>query len=102
MTESSQMLSSLKSLLRLAEKYEDFAVAERGEWNTLEINCRGQNITTIHNGVMIVAVSPSTHPKILLRQRKGYLGLQNHGGGVKFRNLRIGPAITDYHMRPEK
>ena len=73
-----------------------------GEWNTLEINCRGQNITTIHNGVMIVAVSPSTHPKILLRQRKGYLGLQNHGGGVKFRNLRIGPAITDYHMRPEK
>ena len=73
-----------------------------GEWNSLEINCRGQHITTIHNGVMIVAVTPDTHPTISLRQLKGYLGLQNHGGGVKFRHLRVGPAIADYKMRPAK
>ena len=28
-----------------------------GEWNTLEINCRGQNISTLHNGVLIVHVT---------------------------------------------
>ncbi len=64
-----------------------------GEWNTLEINCHGQNVTTIHNGQVIVRVSPETHPLINLRSTKGYLGLQNHGGGVSFKNLRIGPAI---------
>jgi 3-keto-disaccharide hydrolase len=73
-----------------------------GEWNSLEINCRGQHVTTIHNGVMIVDVTPEKHPKISLRQLKGYLGLQNHGGGVTFRNLRVGPAIADYRMQPAK
>ncbi|MEX0729021.1 MAG: DUF1080 domain-containing protein [Planctomycetaceae bacterium] len=64
-----------------------------GEWNTLEINCRGQQITTVHNGQMIVHVTPETHPLILLREQTGFLGLQNHQSVVKFRNLRIGPAI---------
>lgn len=63
-------------------------------WNTLEINCHGQNITTTHNGVVIVEVTPEKFPLIKLRKVKGYLGLQNHGGGVKFRNIRIGPPLT--------
>ncbi len=63
-----------------------------GQWNTLEINCRGQNVTTIHNGVVVTRVTPETHPLIKLREVKGFLGLQNHGGGVAFRNLRLGPA----------
>jgi hypothetical protein len=66
-----------------------------GQWNTLEINCHGQDITTIHNGQVIVRVTPDSHPLINLRSTKGYLGLQNHGGGVKFRNLRIGPSTED-------
>lgn len=64
-----------------------------GEWNTLEINCHGQNVTTMHNGQVIVRVTPENHPLINLRSTQGYLGLQNHGGGVSFKNLRIGPAI---------
>ena len=64
-----------------------------GEWNTLEINCQGQNVTTIHNGVKIVEVTPDSHPLINLRMLKGYLGLQNHSTVVRFRNLRIGPAL---------
>jgi hypothetical protein len=64
-----------------------------GEWNTLEINCQGQNITTVHNGRVIVRVAPEAHPAINARSVKGYLGLQNHGGGVSFKNLRIGPAV---------
>lgn len=64
-----------------------------GHWNTLEINCHGQNITTVHNGQVIVRVTPEKNPLIKLRKTEGFLGLQNHGGGVNFRNLRIGPAI---------
>lgn len=64
-----------------------------GEWNTLEINCKGQNVTTVHNGRVIVEVTPDRFPAIELRSLHGYLGLQNHGGGVRFRNVRIGPPM---------
>lgn len=64
-----------------------------GEWNSLEINCRGQNITTVHNGAVIVEVTPETHPLIKLRQTSGFLGLQNHSTVVRFKNVRVGPAL---------
>ncbi len=64
-----------------------------GEWNTMEINCRGQHVTTIHNGVQIVNATSEQFPKLALRQTCGYLGLQNHGSAVKFRNIRVGPAV---------
>ncbi len=64
-----------------------------GEWNTLEINCRDKNITTTHNGVQIIDVKPETHELIKLRLEKGFLGLQNHSTVVRFKNLRIGPAL---------
>ena len=61
-----------------------------GQWNTLEINCQGGNITTTHNGQVVTQVTPETHPKSKLRQLKGYLGLQNHSSLVKLRHVRIG------------
>ena len=64
-----------------------------GNWNTLEINCDGQNVTTVHNGVVIVRVTPDEFPLIKLRKLRGFLGLQNHGGGVRFRRIRIGPPV---------
>lgn len=66
-----------------------------GRWNTLEINCRGHHITTIHNGVTVVDLTAGTHPAIELRSLSGYLGLQNHGAGVTFRNLRVGPPVAE-------
>ena len=64
-----------------------------GEWNTLEINARGQHIAVTHNGVIVVDFTEETFPLIKLRQTKGFLGLQNHSTLVTFRNLRIGPAL---------
>jgi len=64
-----------------------------GEWNTLEIDCAGQTIRTMHNGIEIVHVTPESHPLISLRKVKGFLGLQNHSTIVRFRNLRVGPAL---------
>ena len=63
-----------------------------GEWNTFEINCRGQHVRCVHNGVAVVDATSERFPLLTLRKTKGYLGLQNHGGGVSFRNLQIGPA----------
>lgn len=64
-----------------------------GEWNTLEIVCDGDRVITRHNGVTVTDINAESHPLIKLRQRNGYLGLQNHSTEVKFRNLRIGPPI---------
>ena len=62
-----------------------------GEWNSLEINCRGQRVTTWHNGYQVTDVTSADAPLLGLRSVSGYLGLQNHSTIVKFRNIRIGP-----------
>jgi hypothetical protein len=64
-----------------------------GQWNSMEINCKGHAYRITHNGVVIVDVSEKDFPKLTERLTKGFLGLQNHGGGVWFRNLRLGPAM---------
>ncbi len=64
-----------------------------GQWNTLEINCLGHHITTVHNGVTVVDTSDKEHAGLALRNLEGYLGLQNHKTVVKFRKLRVGSAI---------
>ncbi|MEX2286249.1 MAG: DUF1080 domain-containing protein [Planctomycetaceae bacterium] len=65
-----------------------------GEWNALEINCRGNRVNVIHNSLPIVDIDDHRYPLLALREQKGYLGLQNHGGGVSFRNIKIGPAAS--------
>ncbi len=64
-----------------------------GEWNTLEISCKGDRVITIHNGIKVIDADGDQYPLMVLRRKNGFLGLQNHGGGVSFRNLRIGPPI---------
>jgi hypothetical protein len=57
----------------------------------------GCNVVAIaHNGEIIVNATPEKYPPLGLRKLEGFLGLQNHGGGVSFRNIRIGPPITVY------
>ena len=64
-----------------------------GEWNSLEINCRGQEITTWHNGLQVAHVTADDNPLLALRSLKGFLGLQNHKTFVQLRNIRIGPPV---------
>jgi hypothetical protein len=68
-------------------------VRSAGHWNTMEINCRGQHITISQNGAVVVDLDDQSHPLIKLRSTRGFLGLQNHNTVVKFRNVRIGPAL---------
>lgn len=63
-----------------------------GEWNTLEIDCRGKRYRVRHNGETIVDADDAKCAELQGRRTSGFLGLQNHNSQVWFRNLRIGPA----------
>lgn len=65
-----------------------------GEWNTMEIDCRGTSYRVVHNGVVVVDATACEFPELGRRFRYGYLGLQNHSEEVWFRNVRIGPSQT--------
>jgi hypothetical protein len=63
-----------------------------GEWNTMEINCKGADYRVLHNGIVVVDVTGQQVPALKERRLSGYLGLQNHSEPVYFRNVRVGPA----------
>jgi hypothetical protein len=62
-----------------------------GAWNSLEIDVKGRAYRVAHNGVTVVATDAERTPELVRRRLEGYLGLQNHGSAVRFRNLRVGP-----------
>ncbi len=62
-----------------------------GQWNRLEINCRGADYRVTHNGTVIVDAKAAEFPELNRRLKTGFLGLQNHREEVYFRKLRIGP-----------
>jgi hypothetical protein len=66
---------------------------EPGSWNSFEINCNKDHWIVYHNGVKVIDTNPEKEPIIAERNLKGYFGLQNHGGGVAYRNIRIGAPI---------
>jgi hypothetical protein len=59
-----------------------------GEWNAYEITCQGDMLTVVFNGKKVAEGNLATDP-LKSRPRKGFLGLQNHGTGVEYRNIRI-------------
>ena len=65
---------------------------EAGQWNSMEIDCRGTRYRIALNGVVIVDADAKEFPELAQRLTEGYLGLQNHSEEVWFRNLRVGPS----------
>jgi len=65
-----------------------------GEWQKMRIVCDGTHVKVSLNGTQVVDADTSAHPDKLathpgLKRTAGYLGLQNHGSRLDFRNLRI-------------
>jgi hypothetical protein len=67
-----------------------------GEWNHVFIGCLGRNVFIVMNGEDIVDVNLSdyterleNHAPLSTRLRKGFIGLQDHGSPVSFRNIRV-------------
>jgi hypothetical protein len=64
-----------------------------GQWNSIEINCRGQHYTITHNGIPVIDTDDTRSPLLAERLTAGFIGLQNHGSRAWFRNIRIGDAM---------
>jgi hypothetical protein len=74
-----------------------------GEWNQVEITCWGDKLTTYMNGDKLYEVNladpelnaqQAEERKFPNRAQIGYIGLQNHGSPVAFRNLRISEGFV--------
>ena len=65
------------------------AVKPAGEWNKLEITCRGPHILIKLNGETVQDVDQSKIEAIKNKPLCGYISLQNHGKTIEWRNLRL-------------
>ncbi len=59
------------------------------EWNAYEITCKGDQIAVVFNGEKVIDANATTDAVLAKRPRHGFIGLQNHGTGVEFRNVMI-------------
>jgi hypothetical protein len=61
----------------------------QGEWNSLEITCRGPSIEVTMNGNKVAVADADKVETLAKRPRRGYIGLQNHGTPVEYRGIGI-------------
>src|SRR5262249_540110 len=59
------------------------------QWNTLGVECAGPRTRIRLNAFEIIHVAQPTVAEIKDKPLKGYVCLQNHGGKIEFRNLRL-------------
>ncbi len=55
-----------------------------GQWNTFDIVAEGSHIVVTLNGTVTAEIDDDTHPS-------GAFALQNNGGLIRFRNVRLRP-----------
>jgi lysophospholipase L1-like esterase len=70
------------------------ATLPAGTWQKMRILCDGSHVKVNLNGVEVVDTDLSEHeshhdPHPGLKRNNGYIGLQNHGSRLDYRNIRI-------------
>jgi len=65
------------------------AMRPAGEWNAIDIECVGPKIQVTLNGESIIEVDQSTIEALRDKPLRGHVCLQNHGGNIEFRAVRI-------------
>jgi hypothetical protein len=65
-----------------------------GQWQKLSIKCDGRRVQAALNGEPIVDANLDQHPDKAaehpgIKRARGYVGLQNHGTRLDFRNVRL-------------
>ncbi|MBX9792471.1 MAG: DUF1080 domain-containing protein [Pirellulales bacterium] len=86
------------------------AMKPAGEWNHIEITCDGPKIAVVLNGERVNAIdldewtAPNRRPDgsehkfdVVYRDhpRRGFLGLQDHGGDCWYKNIKLKPLGAD-------
>jgi dienelactone hydrolase len=59
-----------------------------GEWNRYTVRLRGMRVEIWCNGQQVMDTHLDRYPTLRQPPLKGYFGLQNHGVGAEFRNVR--------------
>ena len=70
------------------------ALKPAGAWNTIAVSCVGPKVSVVLNGKKVVDVDQTTIAAIKDKPRKGYVCLQNHGGTIAFRDVRVREIST--------
>lgn len=65
-----------------------------GEWNVIEIECRGPRIKIVLNDQLIQDVNQSAVAAIKEKSLKGFISLQNHGKLIDFRKVQLQELVT--------
>jgi len=75
-----------------------------GQWNRLELTCRGQQVTVVFNGQKVLSTDLDRFQRKNLRPdgtrhkfpfaykdhpREGYIGLQDHGADCWYKNIKL-------------
>jgi len=81
----SQHTASIYSVIAPKED----ATNPEGEWNVEEITADGPHVKVVLNGKTVQDVNLDDVPELRNRLRKGFIGLQDHGRYVAFRNIRV-------------
>ena len=70
------------------KKPSEIASKPAGEWNHYTVRCRGPRVEVWCNGRQVLDTRIDRYPTLRHPPLRGYFGLQNHGVGASFRNLR--------------
>ncbi|MCX8037620.1 MAG: DUF1080 domain-containing protein [Candidatus Sumerlaeia bacterium] len=82
------------------EKWKDRATKPAGQWQKMDILCVGRKVKISINGRVVVDANLDDYPDKVakhpgLKRTSGFIGLQNHGSGVDYRNIRIRPIPSN-------
>ncbi len=71
-----------------------------GQWNDVRVTCQGRRLQLVWNGQAVQDVDLDAHRELTNRVPRGYIGLQDHGHYVWFRNIRIKSLDTADGFQP--
>lgn len=71
------------------------AMRPAGEWNSIEIECVGPRIKVVLNRELIIDLDQRDIQALRQKPLKGCVSLQNHGGTIEFRAIRMRELLPD-------
>ena len=60
-----------------------------GQWNRVVVKADGWMISAWVNGELVQQCDTLDHPELKHRNLKGWIGFQDHGGWIRFRDVRV-------------